>query len=120
MLEVSFKGVNPKQFTWLTDASPEMFSWQCDGFAKLWAIRINKIEVVPVLGIGHADKVRGCPSVGVWIIDENGNKMNFKQYDAYFIEKVLNALKDSSVKFETGCNVFEEFEGIDGKKLSRL
>ncbi len=116
--EVSFKGVNPKQFAWLTGASSEMFYWQCDGFAKLWALRNENIEVVPVLGINHASKVRRYPDIGVWIIDEEENKMNFNEYDVYFVENVLALLEGTSVKFETDSNNFEEFGGMD-KALAR-
>lgn len=110
-IEISFKGVNPKQFEWLTTMPSKFFYYQCDAFDKFWNIRSDKINIVPELGIGHCNRLKGKKfyDFGVYIIDENGNKLDFEDFDPHFEEKVLS--KTSLEVSEE--NEFQEFKGID-------
>jgi len=102
-IEISFKGVNPTQFEWLTGTSHELFHYQCDAFTRLWSIKSAKIDVVPELGINHCNKLRGKKNedLGVQIIDEKGNKLNFLDFDPRFEQAVLS---------KTSLDVSEENE----------
>ncbi len=109
--EVSFKGVNQDQFTWLADSSPELFEYQCTGFEKLWKIRNDHIHVIAELGINHCDNVKNYPKLGVKIISENGATLDFTKYSQSFKQKVL---KYCSLNLE--ANEFQEFRGINRKR----
>jgi len=110
-IEISFKGVNPKQFEWLTGMPSELFYHQCDAFDKFWGVRSDKIHIVPELGISHCNRLKGkkFQELGVIIIDEDGDKLDFSDFDPYFKEKIL--LKTSLETSEE--NEFQQFSGIN-------
>jgi len=122
-IDVSFKGVNPDQFEWLSDKPRDFFKYQIDGFVKLFDFvesnSLENINVNPVLGINHA------PNYCVWregrkyvmdveIIDKRGNKLDFEDYSKEFEEEVLSR-KD--LRFDEAP--FREYYGIN-KERTRL
>jgi len=109
--EVSFKGVNPDQFTWLADSPPELFEHQSIGFEKLWKIQNENIHVIAELGINHCDNVKKHPDLGVRIIDKNGEPVDFTKYSQIFKERVL---KYANLNRE--ANEFQEFGEIDRER----
>jgi len=110
-IEISFKGVNPEQFEWLTDRPGELFHYQCDAFDRFWSIRGPKIQIVPELGINHCNKLKDKKFQGlvVYIIGKDGERLDFSDYDKDFEEKVCS--KTSLEVSEE--NEFQLFGGID-------
>ncbi|GEM_PF-1246244 len=95
--DVSFKGVNPEQFEWLSDRPSKLFFGQIEGFVRLFDFLESKdnVKANPVLGINHA------PNYCVWrkgrkyvmdveIVDREGRKMDFYDYSKEFEEDVLS------------------------------
>jgi hypothetical protein len=117
-IEISFKGVNPTQFEWLTSMSPELFYYQCDAFTRLWGIKSEKTNVVPELGINHCSKLRGNNNedLGIQIIDQKGNKLNFLDFDPRFEQAVLSK-KSLDMSEE---NEFQEFSGINRNRAREV
>ncbi len=94
-IDVSFKGVNSKQFSWLSSMPEKLFDAQIAGFTKLFDAEFDNVSVNPCLGINHA------PNYCVWrkgrkyvmdveIIDAEGRKINFEEFSKEFEEEVLS------------------------------
>lgn len=117
-IEISFKGVNPRQFEWLTGAPSRLFHFQCDAFEKFWNNRSDKTEIIAELGISHCEKLKGREfrDLGVSIIDKDGSKLNFLDYDEYFVEKVLS---NTSLEVSEE-NEFQEFKGINKERAREV
>jgi len=110
-IEVSFKGVNPDQFAWLADSPADLFECQCAGFKRLWEIQTTNIHVVPELGIGHSENIKGYPDLAVRIIDDKGEPLDFTAFHPNFKEKVLN---HATLSHE--INSFQEFGEINKER----
>jgi len=113
--EVSFKGVNPRQFAWLADRPSDLFECQCAGFERLWKIRSSNLHIVAELGINHCENVKKYPELGVRIIDERGEPIDFTRYDSSFKEKVLTYTNLSEEE-----NEFQEFGEIDKARARQV
>ncbi len=118
--DVSFKGVNPDQFEWLSDKPSKLFKSQIEGFVRLFDFvesnGLENVRVNPVLGINHA------PNYCVWskgrrfvmdveIIDRHGNKLDFEDFSKDFEEEVLSR-KD--LRFDEAP--FREYFGINRER----
>ena len=97
--DISFKGVNPAQFGWLSSRPDEWFDYQIRGFQRLYDLvetsGLEHIRVNPVLGINHARNYcvwhRGSRYFfDVEIVDAAGEKLDFRDFSAEFEEVVLS------------------------------
>ncbi len=122
--DVSFKGVNPEQFEWLSDRSRKLFGRQIEGFVRLFDFVENegleKVRVNPVLGINHA------PNYCVWrkgrryvmdveIVDAKGVKMDFYDYSKEFEELVLGR---KELRYDEAP--FREYFGINKDRTRQV
>ncbi len=94
-IDISFKGVNPDQFEWLSSKPKELFKCQINGFTSLFdfAEDLDNINVNPVLGINHAENYcvwyKGKKYVmDVEIVDRYGNKIDFEDFSKDFEEVI--------------------------------
>jgi len=94
-IDVSFKGVNPEQFKYISGMPEEYFYKQIEGFVNLFEYvkknNLENIRVNPVLGINHEPRYfyRG-KILSVEITFPWGEKMNFYNYDEVFKREVLS------------------------------
>jgi len=112
--EVSFKGVNHDLFAWLADSPKRFFDFQCKGFERLWKVRSENLHVFAELGINHCETVKGYPELGVRIVDQKGNPINFESCAKIFEDLVLG---NTNLDYEE--NAFQEFGQIN-KDRARL
>ena len=119
-IDVSFKGVNPKQFKYLSGMPEEYFYRQIEGFVNLYEYvrrrRLENIKVNPVLGINHEPKYfyRG-EMLAVEIIFPWGEKMDFYDYDEAFKREVLSR---ASLRYDEAP--FREYYGINRERAREL
>ena len=121
--DVSFKGVNENQFSWLSSMPKKFFDYQIDGFVKLFDFfeenSLEKIRANPVLGINHAENYCFYKNgkkyvVDVEIVDENGKRIDFHKFSKRFEEEVLSR---KWLRFDEAP--FREYFGIN-KETTRL
>jgi len=121
--DVSFKGVNPDQFEWLSDMPKRYFDYQVKGFVSLFDFaesNCENINVNPVLGINHSPNYcvwrRGKKYVmDVEIIDRHGNKLNFEDFSRNFEEEVLSR---RDLRFDEAP--FREYFGINKDRTRQV
>ncbi len=117
IINVSFKGVNEKQFRWLTGCPETLFEKQCRGFYNLVHRHTVNVTVNPVIGIYHNDN----PTRSVAIQDENGEIMDFDDYDLFFRNLVVEPYQSiSGNKFKPDFNCFVMFNEIDTNKAKEI
>ncbi|MET1125163.1 MAG: radical SAM protein [Archaeoglobaceae archaeon] len=115
-LDVSFKGVNERQFEWLSSRSAKLFDKQIEGFAAAFDNAPDNVEVTPCLGINHH------PNYCVWrrgekyvmdveIVDARGEKLDFEDYSKRFEEEVLGRKS-----LRTDEAPFREYFGINRER----
>ena len=119
-IDVSFKGVNPKQFKYISGMPERYFYKQIEGFVKLFEyVRENKLDnirVNPVLGINHEPRYfyRGRV-LSVEIIFPWGEKMDFYDYDEVFRREVLSRAK---LRYDEAP--FREYYGINKERAREI
>ena len=112
-IDVSFKGVNPRQFRYISGMPEEFFFKQIEGFVRLFdhvkELGLRMVRVNPVLGINHEPRYfyRGR-LLSVEIIYPWGEKMNFYDYDERFESEVLSRGK---LRYDEAP--FREYYGIN-------
>ena len=118
--DVSFKGVNPAQFEWLSDKPAKLFESQIKGFVRLFDFvesnGLENISVNPVLGINHAPNYcvwsRGRKYVmDVEIVDRHGNRLDFEDFSQEFEEEVLSR---KGLRYDEAP--FREYFGINRER----
>lgn len=119
-IDVSFKGVNPKQFKYISGMPEEYFYKQIEGFINLFEYvrehRLRNIRVNPVLGINHEPKYyfRGR-ILEVEIIYPWGEKMDFYDYDDTFKKEVLSRGK---LRYDEAP--FREYYGLKKERARKI
>jgi len=119
-IDVSFKGVNPKQFRYISGMPEEYFYKQIEGFVNLYEFvrknALGNINVNPVLGINHEPKYyyRGR-LLQVEIVFPWGEKMNFYDYDDVFRREVLSR---AELRYDEAP--FREYYGINKERAREL
>jgi len=123
-IDVSFKGVNPAQFNWLTDRPKGWFHYQIEGFRLLFDFakdnRLKNIGVNPVLGINHEPNYclyfkEKRYIMEVEIIDEKGERLDFEDYSKDFLNIVL-----SRKKLRIDEAPFREYSGINSERTKQV
>ncbi len=87
VIEISFKGVNPYQFSALTRKDAFLFIAQCESFSFIWGKQNRNLKVDASLGINHNWRKNK------WLRYKNGRKMDFNKYSDFFKKEVLDKLK---------------------------
>lgn len=119
-IDVSFKGVNPRQFRYIADMPEEYFYKQIEGFVNLFEyVRkrgLRHIRVNPVLGINHEPRYyyRGRV-LAVEIIFPWGEKMDFYDYDEVFAREVLSRAR---LRYDEAP--FREYYGINKDRAREI
>ncbi|MHA1590356.1 MAG: radical SAM protein [Candidatus Njordarchaeales archaeon] len=119
-IDVSFKGVNPRQFKYLSEMPEEYFYKQIEGFINLYEYVKNRglsnIRVNPVLGINHEPRYFYKGRIlAVEIIYPWGEKMNFYDYDEVFKREVLSR---ANLRYDEAP--FREYYGINKERAREL
>ena len=106
-IEFSFKGVNDRQFTWLTGKSPNLLRTQCENFHRAWNQRGQSFDVRAVLGINHNPRNR------LEVLDEQGRTLDFTDYSDEFRRLVLDALASEGVMLDIDHYRVERYADVD-------
>jgi len=123
-IDISFKGVNPYQFNWLTGRPEGWFKYQINGFKLLFDFIKSKglknISVNPVLGINHEPNYciyfKGKKYLmEVEIVDRKGKKLDFEDYSKDFLDMVL-----SQKALRVDEAPFREYFGINPEKAKQV
>ncbi len=122
--DVSFKGVNPIQFEWLSDRPRKLFERQIEGFVRAFDFAesngLDNVRVNPVLGINHA------PNYVVWrrgrryvmdveIVDRKGERIDFYDCSKEFEEEVLSR---RNLRYDEAP--FREYFGINRDRARKV
>ena len=119
-IDVSFKGVNPEQFKYISGMPEEYFYKQIEGFVNLFEYvkknNLENIRVNPVLGINHEPRYfyRG-KILSVEITFPWGEKMNFYNYDEVFKREVLSR---AELRYDEAP--FREYYGINKERAREI
>jgi uncharacterized Fe-S cluster-containing radical SAM superfamily protein len=109
--EVSFKGVNQDQFAWLANSAMELFEYQCIGFEKLWKSQNENLHVTAELKINHCANIKKHPELGVRIIDQKAQPLDFDNSAKMFKDRVL-----ALTELDYEENSFQEFGEINKER----